>query len=80
MWPDEPRTLPDWIERAYEILVSQAAAFDDGIPRDRASELLVSHDEFSEGPADAEYAIERLLDRGWLYDVDGHLRITDPDI
>ncbi len=79
MWSDDPRPMPEWIQRAYEILVSYTADTTDGIPRGRAQELLVAHEEFSEDAADAEYAIERLLSRGWLYEVDGELRITDRD-
>ena len=48
-------------------------------PHPMPQELLVAHEEFSEDAADAEYAIERLLSRGWLYDVEGDLRITDRD-
>jgi hypothetical protein len=71
--------MPEWIQRAYEILVSHTAETTDGIPRARAEELLVAHEDFSEDAADAEYAIDRLLSRGWLYEVDGELRITDRD-
>lgn len=78
MWSDDPHPMPEWIQRAYEILVSYAADTT-GVPRARAQELLVAHEEFSEDAADAEYAIDRLLSRGWLYEVDGELRITDRD-
>lgn len=71
--------MPEWIQQAYEILASYTAETDKGIPRARAQELLIAHEEFSEDAADAEYAIERLLSRGWLYEVDGELRITDRD-
>ena len=79
MWSDDPRPMPEWIQRAYEILVSYTAETGKGIPRARAEDLLVAHDDFSEDAADAEYAIDRLLSRGWLYEVDGELRITDRD-
>jgi len=49
------------------------------LSHDRAQNLLLADEEFPAEPADAEYAIERLLDSGWLYAVDGKLRITDPD-
>jgi hypothetical protein len=71
--------MPEWIERAYEILVSHTADTEEGISRERAQELLLAHDDFSEDAADAEYAIKRLLSRGWLYEVDDELRITDSD-
>ena len=81
MWSDESRQIPDWIEEAYEVFVSHAADFGDGegVPRDRAHELLVAHGEFTDEPADAKYAIERLIQSGWLYVVDDDVRITDPD-
>jgi hypothetical protein len=71
--------MPEWIEQAYEILVSHIADTEEGISRERAQELLLAHDDFSEDAADAEYAIKRLLSRGWLYEVEGELRITDRD-
>lgn len=77
MWSNEPRSLPDWIEDAYEILVSRTGERQGGIPRDQAHDLLLGHDAFPTEPADAEYAIERLLNTGWLYEVDGELRVTD---
>ena len=79
MWSDDPHPMPERIQRAYEILVSFTEETDGGIPRARAQELLVTHEDFSEDAADAEYAIDRLLSRGWLYEVDGELRITDRD-
>ena len=79
MWSDDPRPMPEWIQRAYEILVSYTDETDKGIPRARAQKLLVAHENFSEDAADAEYAIDRLLSRGGLYEVDGELRITDRD-
>jgi hypothetical protein len=79
MWSNEPRSLPDWIEEAYEILVSGTATQTEGFSHDRAHDLLLAHEAFPNEAADAEYAIERLLNSGWLYEVDGELRITDPE-
>lgn len=76
---NEQRTLPDWIENAYEILVSQTTERHGEFVHDQAQELLLTHDEFSDEPTDAEYAIEYMLNYGWLYEVEGKLRITDPD-
>lgn len=39
----------------------------------------LAYDDFPDDPTDAEYTIERLLQTGWLYKVDGDLRITDPE-
>jgi len=79
MWSNEPRPLPDWIQEAYEILVSRPDVCHDGISHEGAQELLLANETFPDEPADAEYAIERLLNSGWLYEVDGELRITDPE-
>jgi len=79
MWSNEPRSLPDWIEDAYQILVSGTSDQQTKLSHDQAQSLLLAAEEFPAEPADAEYAIERLLDSGWLYEVDGKLRITDPD-
>lgn len=77
MWNPDSGSLPSWIEDAYTVLESH---FDDPreeITRERAHELLLDEDDFEDEPADAEYAVKRLLERGWLYEVKGELRITD---
>ena len=79
MRTNESRSLPDWIEDAYEILVPEIEEREDGISQEQAYDRLLAHDSFPSEPADAEYAIERLLDFGWFYEVDGSLRVTDPD-
>lgn len=79
MWSNEPRSLPDWIEDAYQILVSGTPDQQTELSHAQAQSLLLAAEEFPAEPADAEYAIERLLDSGWLYAVDGELRITDPE-
>jgi hypothetical protein len=79
MWSNEPRQLPEWLEKAYELLLAESNTRQGDISHDQAHGLLLAHTEFSDEPADAEYAIERLLSTGWLYEVDGELRITVPD-
>jgi hypothetical protein len=79
MWTNEPRTLPDWIEDAYEILAPEIEDGEGGLSQEQAHDRLLTHDTFPSEPADAEYAVERLLDSGWFYEVDGSLRVTDPD-
>ncbi|MFD1571263.1 hypothetical protein [Halorubrum laminariae] len=79
MWSNEPRSLPDWIEDAYQILVSEMPDQQTDFSHDQAQDLLLGAETFPDESADAEYAIERLLDSGWLYEVDGELRITDPE-
>jgi hypothetical protein len=78
MWPNESRSLPGWIEDAYQILVSQTADRHEEFSHERAHDLLLAHDEFPDEPADAKYAIKHLLNYGWLYEVEDELRITDP--
>jgi hypothetical protein len=79
MWSNEPRSLPDWIEDAYQILMSEMPDQQTDLSHDQARNPLLGAETFPDEPADAEYAIERLLDSGWLYAVDGELRITDPE-
>lgn len=79
MWSNESRSLPDWIEDAYQILVSGTSNQQTELSHDQAQNLLLAAEEFPAELADAEYAIERLLDSGWLYAVDGELRIIDPE-
>ena len=79
MWSDDSRSVPDWIEEAYEIVVAHAEESDEPLTRERAHETLLGHGDFPEETADAEYAIEQLLNYGWFYEVEGELRITDPE-
>lgn len=79
MWKDNRPPLPDWIQEAYEIIIPHIDDPDEGIPRDRAHEILLAHEEFPNEPQDAEHALDRLLNRGWVYEVYGNIRITDPD-
>jgi hypothetical protein len=79
MWKNQPRSLPDWIENGYKILVSQTTNQQEGITNEQAQELLLVQQSFPDEPADAQYAIERLLNYGWLYEAEGKLRITDPE-
>lgn len=80
MWSNDSRSLPDWIMEAYEILESGTESPQNGISREEAQRLLRAQEEFPADQADTEYAIEQLLDNGWLYEVEGELRITDPEL
>jgi hypothetical protein len=81
MFSNEPRSLPDWIERGYEILSTEITEgrHEEGLSRDRARDDLVAHEDFPDNPDDAEYAIDQLLNSGWLYEVAGNLRVTTPE-
>jgi hypothetical protein len=76
---NESRSLPEWVERGYDILaaaISESA--EEQLPRDQAQRVLRDHEEFPDETADAEYAIDRLLETGWLYEVECYLRVTEP--
>ncbi|MDS0222297.1 hypothetical protein NDI54_13155 [Haloarcula sp. S1AR25-5A] len=49
----------------------------DELSKSEAHEILLAESEHIEEQTDAEYVVDRLLDRGWLYEVDGQLRKTD---
>lgn len=74
-------SLPDWIEIAYEILVPHITERNKTVTQDEAAGILLEEtgDELVLEPADAEYAVEHLLNRGYFYEVDGELRVTDPN-
>jgi len=73
---DEPR-LPDWIRGAYETLEAEYTSETIELARTEAEDILLAEDGDIEEEADAVYAIDRLLDRGWLYEVNGRLRKTE---
>ncbi|ADB62913.1 hypothetical protein Htur_4075 (plasmid) [Haloterrigena turkmenica DSM 5511] len=84
---DDPRPpLPDWVMDAYtaiETSITETAADNSqsGVPainRDQAVDGLCTDGELALEPDDAEYALTRLLNRGYFYVVDGELRITTP--
>jgi IS5 family transposase len=69
--------LPEWVQAAYEALESAYTADTDELSRTAAHELLLDGAEQVETDGDAEYVLDRLLDRGWLYEVNGQLRKTE---
>jgi hypothetical protein len=73
---DEPN-LPTWIREAYETLEAEYASGIDELTHTDAKEILLAEGGNIEEGADAVYAIDRLLDRGWLYEVNGRLRKTE---
>jgi hypothetical protein len=76
--PDE-RSLPDWIKTVYAVLAPQIRARDAGLPPDKTGERLLEDapEDLSLTPADADYALQRLIDRGYFYEVKGELLVTD---
>ncbi|WP_222913735.1 hypothetical protein [Natrinema sp. SYSU A 869] len=66
--------MPDWILEVYRQLKSRICRGDNGLTKEKATALIVT-EEIRE--ADAEYALQRLIDRGYLYLVDDELYVTD---
>ena len=75
-YTDQP-SLPAWVQAAYETLETAYTSETDELSREAAHELLLDEDGQIETDADATYVLDRLLDRGWLYEVNGQLRKTD---
>ena len=73
MYDRDERPLGAVAESAYEVLLETVDP-ENGIQRSEAHERLLKAD-FAEG--DAEYAIDRLLSRGYLYDIDSQLFVTE---
>ncbi|SDG42056.1 hypothetical protein SAMN05216218_1376 [Halorientalis regularis] len=77
MWNSDQASLPAWIQDAYDDLAPHFEDPSDELSQERARELLVTESDAIDEPADADYALDRLIDRGWLYEVDDSLRKTD---
>lgn len=77
----ESRPVPPWVEKAYEVIAPHIRERDGGLPSSHVQELLLEYDddelEIEEG--DIKYVLERLLERGYFYEVDGALYVTDAD-
>ena len=76
MYRDERPPLPDWIVDVYRHLKSHLCHGGDGLAKEKATALIVT-EEIGEG--DAEYALQRLINRGYLYLVDDELYVTESD-
>ncbi len=81
----DPRPpLPGWIMDAYEILDANShntAASQDkqSIAREHALKVLRDSEQLDLETGDASHAVSRLIDRGYLYEVNDELRITIPE-
>lgn len=76
MYRDERPPLPDWILEVYRQLKPRICRGDNGLVKEKAMALIVTEEI---GETDAEYALQRLIDRGYLYLVDDELYVTDSD-
>lgn len=84
---DDPRPpLPEWVLDAYAELIDGVTVQEhdtynhtvSGITRTEATEMLLSTNELELELEDVEYALMRLLNRGYLYEVGDELRVTTP--
>jgi len=73
---DQP-PLPDWVQSAYQTLKRAYTSGTDELARTEAHEFLLAESENIEEHADAVYAVDRLLDCGWIYEANGQLRKTE---
>jgi hypothetical protein len=73
------RRLPPLAEDALDMLHEAVEDGDDndGLPKDEAKAALVADDCFTDG--DAEYALDVLQNRGYIYYVDEQVYITPAD-
>jgi hypothetical protein len=71
------RRLPTVAEDALEVLRDPTVNADNGLPKSEAKAVLVADDQFTDG--EAEYAIDVLQNRGYIYYVDECVRITPTD-
>jgi hypothetical protein len=72
-----PRRIPPFAEDALEVLWETASDGDEGLSKDGASTVLVADERFTD--ADAEYALDVLQSRGYIYYVDEQVYITPTD-
>ena len=71
-------SLPGWIEDSYHSLERYLCeqSDEDSFTHHQATELIAeANPDF--GDADINHALDHLLNRGWLYEVDDQLFITD---
>lgn len=73
MYNTDDRPLGSLAEDAYETLLDTIAP-SEGIPAEEAHNRLCEDDFITE---DADYVLTKLLNRGYLYEVDGTLFITE---
>jgi hypothetical protein len=72
------RRLPTVAKEALEVLDEAFGDADDaGFPKEEATTVLVDDDRFTDG--DAEYALDVLQSRGYIYCVDEQVYITPTD-
>lgn len=76
--PDGHR-LPSWVEDAYDVLAPKILEQGEEMARDDAETFLTDREAVELTPTDAGYAVDQLLDRGYLYEVGDRLFVTDAE-
>lgn len=71
---DRERRIPPFAEDALDVLNEAVGETDDGLSQDEAKALFADDGRFTE--TDAEYALDALQNRGHIYYVTEHVRIT----
>ena len=74
---DRERRIPPFAEDALDVLCEAVEDRDDDLLKDEAEALLADDERLTE--TDAEYALDLLQNRGHIYYVDDHVRITPTD-
>lgn len=72
--PPTPPPLPAYTEEVLETLTPWLEAAERGLPLD---EIRARLQEAGFEPATVEAALDQLLERGYLYEVNGTVRLTD---
>jgi len=82
MWDDDRPPLPEWIQDIYSWLETyiQTECDQKFLRRHQAVELAIeAHPDLDVDSSDISHAFDRLINRGFLYEVDNRIYITEFD-
>lgn len=79
MWDSEGSRLSTWVEETYEVLAPHISEREGGLSHQDAETFLTNHGELDLSESDARYALEQLVNRGYLYEVQGDLFVTQSE-
>jgi len=82
MWDTDRLPLPEWVQHIYSWLEAHIQTEQElnSLRRHQAVELaLEAHPDLDLNPDDISHAFDRLINRGYLYEVDDRLYITEFD-
>jgi hypothetical protein len=74
---DEERRVPPFAEDMLTLVTDAAGGTGEALPRDEAIDVITDVERSTE--ADAEDVLAQLESRGYIYFVDGQVRITPTD-